>query len=111
VITDSLNPNRLRSSTVPKGAFVVLRRGNGLVVSGLSGYMSPKSRVAMEVTTEVVGGLQGQERNMGFERQGDGNAVLGAPSQDEFFREEGGTVRMKATENVAADLMSQKACQ
>ena len=33
------------------------------------------------------------------------------PSQDEFFRELNAVVRMKTTVNVAADLMSQKACQ
>jgi len=111
VITDALDPSRLRSSTVPKGAFVVLRRGNGVVVSGPSGYMARRSRVAIEVTTKVVGALQGQERNVSFERQGDGHATLGTPSQDEFFREVDGTVRMKTTENVTADLMSQKVCQ
>jgi len=111
VITDALDPSKLAASTVPKGAFVVVRRGNGVVVSGLSGYMKPTSRVAMEATTQVVGGLQGQERNMSFERQGDGLATLGTPSQDEFFRELNAVVRMKTTVNVAADLMSQKACQ
>ncbi len=111
VIVDSLTASGVQSSTaLPKGAFFVLRTGDGNVVTGLKGYFGSGHKVAMEVVTKVVNGKKGNEKNITFEGQGNGFAVLGVASEDEFWREVL-QVRMKTTVTTKADLMSFQVCK
>jgi hypothetical protein len=66
--------------------------------------------VAMEVVAQVVNGRKGGEKNISFEGQGNGFAVLGVPSEDEYWREIL-QVRMKTTVSTKADLMSFQVCK
>lgn len=96
-------------SGIPRGSYVVVRLGGGRVLQGLAGYLK-KSWVAVDLTATVQGGLDGKETNRSFEAQGDGVALLGKASQDEFFRLQGG-VRIQATVTVAADLIEVQYCE
>jgi len=90
---------------------VVLRRGDGAIVLGLAGYLKHQAKVALEATAIVRGAQQGVERNLSFESQGNGFAVLGQVSEDELYRHQDGTLRIQSTVGPAADLVSLKACQ
>ena len=109
VIRDLLTPAELKSSSLPRGSFVVLRGGDGSVVQGLMGFMK-KSMVAMELTSSYGGAAHGGVRNLSFEGQGNGTATLGKAGKDEFWREIG-QIRMKTTVTTAADLMKTYVCE
>jgi hypothetical protein len=110
VIRDALDVRRLPSSTVPRGALVVLRRGDGSVVLGLAGYLKKPGKVALEATVTVSGARQGNEHNLSFESQGNGFAVLGQVSEDEILRQQDGVLRIQSTVDRAADLVSLRTC-
>jgi len=111
VIRDGVDPNRLRTSGIRNGAYVVLRRGEGEIVHGLMGLFGRNDKVAMEVTTTVRGNgaRRGSERNLNFERQGNGRYVLGQAGEDEFFVEQTG-VRMGTTVTGHVDLVQTQVC-
>ena len=72
--------------------------------------MKKKSMVIMEVVSSWSGALHGDIRNLSFEGQGNGNALLGKAGQDEFWRELG-QLRLKTTVTTAADLMRGRVCE
>ncbi len=109
VIRDALTPGLLKSSSIPRGAFVVMRGGDGSVIEGLVGFMK-KSKVAAELTSAYGNALHGGVRNLSFEGQGNGSAVLGKAGQDEFWRQIG-QLRMQATVTTAIDLVRVNVCE
>ena len=109
VIKDALEPNRIQASSLPRGSFVVLRGGDGTVVQGLMGFMK-KSAVSMDVSSSYNGAEHGGVRNLTFEHQGDGIALLGKANQDEFWKEIG-KLHMKMTVTTAADLVKTHVCE
>jgi len=110
VIVDSLKPTQLKGSALPKGAWVVLRGGGGEVATGLIGYFPQGSKVATEVTMRVINGKRGGDKNLSFEGQGNGFAVLGKASQDEFVPYDS-QVRFWSTVTGAADMMKLQVCK
>lgn len=109
VIKDDLAANKLQSSALPRGSYVVLRAGDGTVTQGLFGFMK-KSSVSMSLTSGFVGASYGGVHNLSFEKQGDGVALLGKAGQDEFWKEVG-QVRIQSTVTTAADLVKISVCQ
>ena len=111
VIRDAVEPSRLRTSGIPNGAYVVLRQGEGELVHGLMGYFGRGDKVAMEVVTTVRGNgaRRGSERNVNFERQGNGRYVLGEAGEDEYFVEQT-NVHMGTTVTSHVDLMETSVC-
>ncbi|MEZ4309734.1 MAG: thrombospondin type 3 repeat-containing protein [Polyangiaceae bacterium] len=110
VIKDDMAPGLIQASSIPRGAFVVLRGGDGQITQGLVGFMKKKSKVAMEVVSSWGGALHGGIRGISFENQGNGTAVLGKPSQDEWWREVG-QLRMQTTVTTAQDLVRAQVCE
>ena len=63
-----------------------------------------------EIVASYGTALHGGTKNLSFEKQGDGIAILGTACQDEFYREIG-QLRVKATVTTAADLVQSAICE
>jgi len=110
VIVDATAPAALSTSAVPKGALVILRRGQGNIVAGVKGYFGHGTKAGYDATLTVVSGKRGGERNLSFENQGNRVGILGRVSEDEFWTRDL-DVRIVSTVGPAADLFQQKVCK
>jgi len=111
VIVDAVTPAQVQSTAgIPKGAFFVLRRGAGAVVQGFKGYFPSGSKTAIDVSSRIVNGVRGNEKNVSFEHQGNGFAILGKAGEDEFWKEIT-QIHIQSTVTTAADLVSYDVCR
>ena len=110
VIVDPLEPAALSSSGIPKGAFVVLRRGQGLVVAGVNGFFGIGTSAGYDATLTVSGGKRGGERNLSLENQGNGVGELGRANEDELWARDL-WIRLVGTAGPDADLLQTRICK
>ena len=110
ILVDALQPNDLKRSSVPAGAIVVLRGGAGNYALGLNGGLSSRSTLGVSVVSRVQSGQRANERDLSFERHGDGLWTLGDVRQDEFVSTSTETT-LHMTEGSGHDLLSGRLCQ
>lgn len=110
LIQDTLLPKDLKSSSLPKGAIVVLRGAAGNYTLGLYGNLPARARLGSTVVARVEGGERANERNQSFERQGDGLWGIGNAGQDEFVSTPAQTT-LHMTVGRGNDLLKGRLCQ
>lgn len=79
-------------------------------MQGLKGYFPRGNGFGVDVTTRVIDGRRGGERNLGLNGDGNGVGELGNPREDELWPLPG-FVRLITTVARKADMMSDHICQ
>jgi hypothetical protein len=110
-IRDPFHLAHIQANGIPPGAVLAVRLGHGRLLQGLYGYMRD-GKVATRIVATVIGARILRVRNYRrdrFEHQGDGIAILGDDSQDEFTRAIGSNVVEEMTTAALPALLARSA--